>query len=74
MSPPPFYEFKCNKCNKTFTEYLEMNYDESTVTCHYCHSHDIRRVYSSVNLLFRGGGFYETDYKKSNNNSKTNSK
>lgn len=59
----PLYEFKCPKCEKTVD--VLQKYDDPNPTCD-CGESDVemKRVYSVANPIFKGSGFYETDYKK----------
>ena len=63
----PLYEFKCNKCNLKFekiTPYSKI----AEVKCPKCHSNNIKKlVPSSIGLVFKGKGFYKTDYPKKGN-------
>ena len=65
----PFYTFKCPKCEDV-KEVLQNSKDKPP-TCEKCstilprRSIDMERVWSGNGpaIKFKGGGFYETDYK-----------
>jgi len=46
----PIYEYRCNRCNKDFSE-LFLNLKEiKKVKCKYCHSSDLTRLISSFSV------------------------
>jgi len=61
----PIYTYKCNKCGETFDKLVKPGNGEA-VQCRYCKS-ETRRVFSPVGIIFKGSGFYSTDYKSGNN-------
>ncbi|HEY9164538.1 MAG TPA: FmdB family zinc ribbon protein [Candidatus Kryptonia bacterium] len=60
----PTYEYKCESCSKTFEEIQSMT-DDPLTTCPKCGGKVQRLISSGVGLIFKGSGFYLTDYKKS---------
>lgn len=60
----PIYSYKCEKCGKIFDEFkkLDENNGSSNTKCIYCGSNALR-LFSSVGIIFKGSGFYSTDYK-----------
>jgi len=61
----PTYEYRCKSCGYEFEEFQSMS-AEKLVICPKCAEPSLRRLMSSgVGLLFKGSGFYLTDYKKS---------
>jgi putative FmdB family regulatory protein len=58
----PRYEYKCNKCEKTFEVVHSIN--ENIDSCESCGG-DVRRVFHPVGIVFKGSGFYKTDNKSS---------
>lgn len=62
----PTYEYRCKSCGYEFEEIQSMS-AEPLVICPQCAEPTLKRLMSSgVGLLFKGSGFYLTDYKKSN--------
>jgi putative FmdB family regulatory protein len=59
----PIYEYMCNSCGKSF-EVLQGINETPELSCEKCNGKDIERVLSAGAFVFRGSGFYETDYKK----------
>ena len=58
-------------CNEKFTVFQSMN-DKPISNCQYCSSTNVEKMISSgTGLIFKGSGFYLTDYK---NNKKNKSK
>ncbi|MCK4755583.1 zinc ribbon domain-containing protein [candidate division WOR-3 bacterium] len=61
----PTYEYECTKCKYTFEEFQKIT-DEPLKKCPKCRSKLRRIITGGVGLIFKGNGFYVTDYKKSN--------
>jgi len=61
----PTYEYECTKCKYTFEEFQKIT-DEPLKKCPKCRSELRRIITGGVGLIFKGNGFYVTDYKKSN--------
>jgi len=68
----PTYEYKCEKCDHRF-ETLQSMTDESLKECPECNGRVKRVISAGSGIIFKGGGFYQTDY-KSPKPSKSNSK
>ena len=74
----PIYEYKCEKCGKVF-EYQQRITDDALTHCppEICEQEvkgqgKVHRIISSnVGLLFKGSGFYLTDYAKKNGSAAT---
>jgi putative FmdB family regulatory protein len=59
----PTYEYVCEKCNHQFEE-LQSFKDEPLKVCPKCHEESLRRLFGTgAAILFKGSGFYETDYR-----------
>ncbi len=68
----PTYEYKCDSCKEQFEVFQKMS-DEPLKKCPSCQG-DIRRLISGgAGLLFKGSGFYTTDYRKSDYKTKEKS-
>ena len=62
----PTYEYKCTRCNHLFEVFQKMS-DEHLNECPKCGSPVKRLIGAGSGPIFKGSGFYHTDYK---NNSK----
>ena len=59
----PTYEYRCEKCNHQFEE-LQSFKDEPLKVCPKCREEALRRLFGTgAAILFKGSGFYETDYR-----------
>jgi len=58
----PTYEYICNDCGHKFEEFQGMN-EPPLQTCPRCTGKVKRLIGHGGGLLFRGSGFYVTDYK-----------
>ncbi|HBF34939.1 TPA: FmdB family transcriptional regulator [Candidatus Sumerlaeota bacterium] len=62
----PTYEYQCKKCGKVFEHFQSMTEDPLTYCIiGECHGKVERLISAGSGLIFKGSGFYETDYKKS---------
>jgi putative FmdB family regulatory protein len=59
----PLYEFECEDC-KTRFERIQKFTDPNPDVCPACGKGQIRRMFSSPAIQFKGSGFYITDYAK----------
>jgi len=59
----PTYEYQCQACGHT-TEYFQSVKEPPRTVCPKCNGELKRLVSSGAGLIFKGSGFYETDYKK----------
>src|SRR5437764_14622991 len=59
----PTYEYQCDACEHNFDEFQSMS-EEPLKKCHSCGKKKLRRVYGpGAAILFKGSGFYQTDYR-----------
>jgi len=59
----PTYEYRCKKCGYTF-ECLQSITDRPVRRCPKCKGAVERLIGAGAGLIFKGSGFYETDYKR----------
>jgi putative FmdB family regulatory protein len=59
----PTYEYECGACEHRFEQYQSMS-DKPIKKCPKCGKAKARRVISGGSgVLFKGSGFYQTDYR-----------
>ncbi len=59
----PTYHYRCKACEHEFEEFQSMA-EDSLTKCPACKKPRLVRVISGSGLVFKGSGFYLTDYKK----------
>jgi len=59
----PTYDYKCDKCGKQFERFEKMT-DHPKAKCPNCGGKAHRLIAGGSGVIFKGTGFYETDYKK----------
>ena len=65
----PTYDYICKKCEK-MVEYFQSMSDAPKKECLDCKEDSLRRVISGgTGLIFKGSGYYLTDYKNKKNKS-----
>ena len=61
----PTYDYRCSACGHEFEEFQSIT-AEPFVLCPHCGKNTLRRVLGAgAGMIFKGSGFYLTDYKKS---------
>jgi putative FmdB family regulatory protein len=59
----PTYEYKCDACGNGFDEYQSFS-DKPLKKCPKCKKSKLRRLFGTgAAVLFKGSGFYQTDYR-----------
>jgi putative FmdB family regulatory protein len=59
----PTYDYVCDGCGHKFEEMQSFSADPLK-ECPECHELKLRRLFGTgAAILFKGGGFYETDYR-----------
>lgn len=59
----PTYDYKCLTCGFIFEKFHSMSANP-VLTCPKCNGKVKRMIGNGAGLIFKGTGFYETDYKK----------
>lgn len=60
----PTYDYRCEGCTHEFEEFQSFS-AEPLKTCPKCGQDQLRRLFGTgAAVLFKGSGFYETDYKR----------
>lgn len=64
----PTYDYLCDACKHAFEEFQSMS-DRVLVKCPACGKRKLRRLFGTgAGIIFKGSGFYETDYRKKTGN------
>ncbi len=59
----PTYEYQCDACDHNFDEFQSMS-EPALTKCPKCGKKKLRRLFGGgAAILFKGSGFYETDYR-----------
>jgi len=66
----PTYEYECTKCGKIF-ELFQSITERPINRCKFCKGRVNRLIGTGGGIIFKGNGFYATDYKKNGKDSKT---
>ena len=65
----PTYDYECQACHHTF-ELFQMMSEQPIKKCPECGKNKVKRLIGSgMGIIFKGSGFYETDYKRKENSS-----
>lgn len=60
----PTYDYKCEACGHEFEKFQQMSADPIKV-CPECKEEKVKRLIGAgMGVIFKGSGFYTTDYKK----------
>lgn len=60
----PTYQYECDGCGHTFEKFQSM-LDKKLKKCPECGKNELHRLIGSGGgIIFKGSGFYETDYKR----------
>lgn len=60
----PTYEYECEKCGTVFERFQKMT-DPPVKRCPECKGKVKRLISGGAGILFKGSGFYQTDYRSS---------
>ena len=58
----PTYEYRCKKCGNNF-ELFQLMTEEPVKICPKCNGEVERLIGSGAGVIFKGSGFYSTDYR-----------
>jgi len=56
----PTYQYVCGACQAPL-EIVQSFSEDALVNCPACGAPELRKVYGSVGVVFKGSGFYRTD-------------
>ncbi len=66
----PLYEYQCDTCHTTF-EVRRSFSDTGVPPCPHCNgTGQVRKVFSAPAIVFKGSGFYVTDSRSKNSNTR----
>jgi len=68
----PTYQYKCNSCGYLFEEFSSISSYNKEQECPVCQNAAHLIISGGTGLIFRGSGFYITDYQKKTNKSNGN--
>ncbi|MEW6088197.1 MAG: FmdB family zinc ribbon protein [bacterium] len=58
----PTYDYECQKCKEVFEKFQKIT-DKPLETCPKCRGKLKRLIGKGSGIIFKGGGFYSTDYR-----------
>lgn len=61
----PIYEYRCQSCGHELEKLQRMS-DAALTDCPECGKSALKRLISAAGFRLKGGGWYETDFKSSN--------
>ncbi len=70
----PTYEFICIKCSHKEDMFYRMKSVPNFIMCSKCGGNMPRQLGAGAGIIFKGKGFYETDYKRNGNESREDKK
>lgn len=60
----PTYDYNCDACGHEFEEWQSFK-DDPLTKCPLCKKNKLRRLFGGgAAIIFKGSGFYETDYRR----------
>lgn len=65
----PIYEYSCQQCGHSLEVFQGMN-DAPLTECGHCHQATLVKLVSAPGFRLKGGGWYETDFKKDSDKKK----
>ncbi len=67
----PTYDYECASCGHTFEVFQKIT-DNSLEKCPKCNEKVRRLISGGAGIIFKGSGFYATDYRKDAKKEKSN--
>jgi putative FmdB family regulatory protein len=64
----PTYEYRCKACGHHL-EIVQAFSDDALTTCPVCQAAELRKVFGSVGIAFKGSGFYKNDSRSKSSSS-----
>lgn len=66
----PTYEYVCTSCGYRFEQFQNMT-DKAVQKCPKCGESVKKLIGTGMGVIFKGSGFYSTDYKNNNKSGRT---
>ncbi len=63
----PIYTYRCESCGETFDR--RQSFSDAALTTHETCGGELRKVLHPAGIVFKGSGFYNTDYKNGSSGS-----
>ncbi len=63
----PIYEYRCSQCGHIFERFESIQNYSQTLNCPVCGATANLIISGGTGLIFKGSGFYITDYKNNGN-------
>ena len=67
----PTYHYRCGKCAHEFEQFQSIM-DDALTDCPECEGKIVRVISGGSGVIFKGSGFYQTDYRKKSYQSDAN--
>jgi putative FmdB family regulatory protein len=68
----PTYEYRCKSCGHGL-EVVQSFADEALTKCPACKKKQLKKVFGSIGITFKGSGFYKTDSRSGSSSSASSS-
>ncbi|MEN3010276.1 MAG: FmdB family zinc ribbon protein [Candidatus Bipolaricaulaceae bacterium] len=68
----PIYRFRCDRCGTEFRELVRNG--DPRVRCPGCGADAVTRLLSRFGVIYKGSGFYTTDYRRKSDGGKASEK
>ena len=59
----PFYRYECERCRNEF-RVLRHTTEDDGAACPLCGSRRTNRLLPRIGVVYKGGGYYSTDYRR----------
>jgi len=59
----PFYRYECTECKNEF-RILRRTSEKGSAVCPHCGGSKTRRLLPRIGVIYKGKGYYSTDYRK----------
>lgn len=68
----PFYRYECGNCREEF-RVLRRGEEKDPILCPHCGSSKTKRLLPRIGVIYKGNGYYSTDYRKTKSGSSSRS-